>query len=99
MMRATSQVAEVIIPQSVIHRPPTVDAIVHDQAFYVNICEEQSAVFRQHVEEFTKEYALYSQSADIVKPGQNWQPAPGDRDAYVAEMKRRCQEVPKSIAE
>ena len=97
--RTRRQAAEVIVPQSVIHQPPTVDAIVHDQAFYVNICEEQSAVFRQHVEEFTNEYALYSQSADVVKPGQNWQPAAGDRDTYVAEMKRRCQEVPKSIAE
>ena len=85
--------------QSITHQPTNVNTIVHDLAFYVNICEEQSAVFRQHVEEFTNEYALYSQSADVVKPGQNWEPAAGDQDAYIAEMKRRCQEVPKSIAE
>jgi hypothetical protein len=78
---------------------PTVDEIVHDQAFCVKLCEEQSVVFRQNVEEFTKEYALYTQSADVVKPGQNWEPAPRDRDAFVDEMKRRCREVPNSIAE
>ena len=78
---------------------PTVDEIVHDQAFYIKLCEEQSVVFRQNVEEFTKEYALYTQSADVAKPGQKWEPAPCDRDAFVTEMKRRCQEVPHSIAE
>ena len=78
---------------------PTVDEIVHDQALYVKLCEEQSVVFRQNVEEFTKEYALYTQSADVAKPGQKWEPDACDRDAFVAEMKRRCQEVPHSIAE
>jgi hypothetical protein len=59
------EVAETVV----IHRPPTVEVIVDDQAFYVNVCEEQSAVFRQNVEEFTKEYTLYSQSADVVRTG------------------------------
>lgn len=86
-------------PQSETVIIPTVDEIVHDQAFYVKLCEEQTAIFRQNVEEFTKEYALYSQSADIAKPGQKWEPAACDRDAFVTEMKRRCQEVPHSIAE
>jgi hypothetical protein len=35
----------------------SVDDIVHNQLYYAKICEEQSAIFRQHVEEFTKEYA------------------------------------------
>jgi hypothetical protein len=76
--RGRLQAAEVIILQSVIHQPPTFDVIIHNQVFYMNICKEQSVVFRQHMEEFTKEYTLYLQSADIVKPGQNWQPAAED---------------------
>lgn len=90
MCSAKSEATEVDIPQTetVIH-PPTVDEIVCDQATYVKICDEQSVVFRQNVEEFTKEYDLYSKSADVVKPGQNWKPADRDRDAFVAEMKRR----------
>jgi len=81
--------------------PPTVDEIVRDQVFYAKLCEEQSVVFRQNIEEFTKEYDLYKQSAGVVKPGQNWQPAlqDRDRDAFVAEMQRRCEKVPESIAE
>lgn len=75
------------------------DEIVDNQVFYIKLCEEQSVVFKQNVEEFKKEYALYGQSADVVKPGQNWQPAPCDQDAFIAEMERRCQEVPNSIAE
>ncbi|KAK2465899.1 hypothetical protein APHAL10511_001540 [Amanita phalloides] len=66
---------------------PTVDEIVYDQARYVKLCEEQSVIFRQNVEEFTKEYTLYTQSADVAKSGQNWEPAACDRDAFVAEMK------------
>lgn len=89
--RSAKREAEVTIP--------TVDEIVHDQAFYIKLCEEQSVVFRQNVEEFTKEYVLYTQSAEVAKPGQNWQPAACDRDAFVAEMKGRCREVPHSIAE
>ena len=78
---------------------PTVDEIVHDQVFYAKLCEEQSAVFRQNIAESDNEFALYAQSAGVVKPGQNWKPAACDRDAFVAEMKKRCQEVPNSIAE
>lgn len=52
--RARCQVAEVIIPQSVIYQPPTVNGIIHKQAFYMNICSEQLAVFRQHMEEFKR---------------------------------------------
>lgn len=91
---ATHEAAEVPNSQSIII--PTVDEVAHDQAFYIKLCEEQSVVFRQNVEEFTREYALY---ADVAKPGQNWEPAACDRDAFVTEMKRRCQEVPHSIAE
>jgi hypothetical protein len=91
-----SDATRTVTPSIVI---PTVDEIVHDQAFYVKICDEQSVVFRQNVEEFKKEYALYTQSTDVAKSGQNWMPSPADRDAFVAEMKRRCQEVPRSIAE
>lgn len=91
--------AETEMAQAALHPPPTIDAIVHDHVFYANVCEEQSTVFREHVEEFTKEYALYSQSADAVKSGQDWKPSPADRDAYIAEMARRCQIVPESIAE
>jgi hypothetical protein len=54
--------------------PPTVDEIVRDQVFYTKLCEEQSVVFRQNVEEFTNEYDLYKQSVEVIKPGQNWQP-------------------------
>jgi len=79
--------------------PPSVDEIIRDQVYYMKLCEEQSEVFRQNVEEFTREYDLYKQSADVVQPGQNWQPAPHDRDAFVAEMQRRCEKVPESIAE
>jgi hypothetical protein len=79
--------------------PPSVGDIIRDQVFYAKLCEEQSVVFRQNVEEFNKEYDLYKQSADIAKPGQNWQPTPRDRDALVAEMQRRCERVRESIAE
>src|SRR4051794_33400333 len=74
------QTAQVAIP-----RRPTVDTIVGNLASYVRICEEQSAVFRAHTEEFKKEYALYTESADLAKPGQTWKPTLGDRDAYIAE--------------
>jgi hypothetical protein len=33
----------------------TVDEIVNEQAIYTELCEEQSAVFRQNVEEFKRE--------------------------------------------
>jgi hypothetical protein len=79
--------------------PPSVDEIIRDQVFYMKLCEEQSVVFRQNVEEFTKEYDHYKQSAEVVQPGQNWRPTPRDRDAFVAEMQRRCEKVPESIAE
>ena len=94
-------IPKTIIPQSEAAQiaVPTVDELVHDQQLYVNVCEEQSAVFRQNVQEFTEAYIRYSQSADVAQPGQNWQPAACDRDAFVAEMKKRCQEVPNSIAE
>jgi hypothetical protein len=78
---------------------PNVDAIASNITYYSSICEEQSAVFREHVEEFTREYALYMQSADVVKPGQSWEPNLNDRDAFVAEMEKRCNVVPQSIAE
>jgi hypothetical protein len=94
-----SGATQTVIPTEAQTRIPPVDEIVHDQALYVKLCEEQSVVFRQNVEEFTKEYALYLQSSDVVKPGQNWKPVACDRDAFVAEMKRRCQKVPNSIAE
>jgi hypothetical protein len=77
----------------------SVDDIVHNQVHYVNICEEQSAIFRQNVDEFTKEYALYLESPDVAKPGQQWQPTLGDRNAYIEEMKSRCRIVPRTIAE
>ena len=85
-----SEAAQIVVP--------TVDELAHDQAFYVNVCEEQPAVFRQNVQEFTEVYARYTQSAD-VQPGQNWQPAACDLDAFVAEMKKRCRRWPNSIAE
>ena len=44
--------------------------IVQNTTYY--ICEEQSVVFRQHVEETTREYHLYAQSTDVLKA----QPAP-----------------------
>ena len=92
---------ETAIPQSEAAQivVPTVDELVHDQVFYVNVCEEQSAVFRQNVRSSRKHTIRYTQSADVARPGQNWQPAACDRDAFVAEMKMRCQEVPNSIAE
>jgi hypothetical protein len=96
---AKRKAPEVTIPQSEAAIIPTVNEIVHDQVFYIKLCEEQSVVFRQNVEEFTREYDLYTQSANVAKPGQKWQPAACDQDAFVAEMKRRCQEVPHSIAE
>ena len=80
-------------------RHQSVDDIVRNQLSYAKICEEQSAIFRQHVEEFTKEYALYTQSANVAKPGLNWKPSPNDRDAYIEEMERRCRVVPHSMAE
>ena len=80
---------------------PTVDEIVHDQLFYAKLSQEQSDVFRQNVLESDKEFALYEQSAEVVKRGQNvnWMPAVCDQDAFMAEMKKRCLEVPNSIAE
>jgi ethanolamine utilization cobalamin adenosyltransferase len=89
---------EVSIPQAT-HVIPTVKELMQDQSFYIRLCEEQSEVFRQNIEEFTREYNIYTKSAEVAKPSQNWQPAPQDRDKFIAEMKRRCQEVPKSIAE
>ena len=86
-------------PQAAQATIPTVEELVDDQSFYIQLCEEQSEVFRQNSEEFTREYNIYTQSAEVAKPGQNWQPTPQDRDAFVAEMKRRCQQVPQSIAE
>jgi hypothetical protein len=82
-------------------RVPTVDEIVNEQATYTKLCEEQSAVFRENVEEFKREFTLYRESGNVVKSGDsgNWQPAARDRDAFVAEMRRRCQQVPNSIAE
>jgi len=68
------------------YQPPIADSIVGNITRYTNICEEQSAFFRQHTTEFMHEYSLYLQSADVAQPGQNWKPAPCDRDAYVAEM-------------
>jgi hypothetical protein len=97
---AKGKAPEVAVCQSnVAIRIPSVDEIVQDQAHYVNICDEQSAVFREHVQEFKEAYAVYSKSADIAKRGQKWEPADCDRDAFVAEMKRRCEVVPTSIAE
>jgi hypothetical protein len=98
---AKHKAPEVSIPQAQAAQPiiPSVEELVQDQTFYIKLCEEQSAVFRQNVEEFTRQYNLYTQSAEVAKPGQNWKPAPCDRDAFITEMKRRCLEVPKSIAE
>lgn len=78
---------------------PTVDEIVHDHVYCIDLCEQQSVHFRRNVDEFKKEYDLYAKSDEIVKPGQIWQPAPCDRHTFVAEMKRRCGEEPYSIAE
>lgn len=78
---------------------PSVDEIVQDRVFYVKLCEEQSEFFRQNNAEFKEAVAAYSQSSDVAKPGQNWKPSDSDRNAFVAEMKRRCSEVPTSIAE
>ena len=72
---------------------PTVDDIVKYTTYYENICEEQLAVLRQHLEESKKEFALYSRCH------QTWKAAPGYRDAYIAEMERRCEIVPQTIAE
>jgi len=101
MRSAKSRAPETAIPQSKAAQivVPTVDELVRDQVFYVNVCEEQSAVFRQNVSEFKEAYDRYAQSTDVARPGQNWQPAACDRDAFVAEMKMRCQAVPNSIAE
>ena len=85
--------------QLAIYKGPTVDGIANNISRYVNICEEQSAYFRQHTAEFTREYTLYLQSAAVAQPGQNWKPALGDRDAYIAEMESRCKVVPQTMAE
>lgn len=86
--------------QATIPTVPTVEELVQDQSFYIKLCEEQLEVFGQNSEEFTREYNLYiTQLAKVAKPGQNWHLAPQDQDAFIAEMKRRCQEVPQSIAE
>lgn len=50
--------------------------------------DEQSVVFRQNVDEFKKEYVLYSKSAAVAKRGQKWKP----RCAFV-------EEAPNSITE
>ena len=50
---------------------------VNNQVFCVKLCKEQSVIFRQNIEEYKKKYALYTQSVDATKSGQNWdlQPA------------------------
>jgi hypothetical protein len=95
VVRPQYQVAQAAIGT----RRQTVDDIVRSQAYYVKVCEEQSGMFRQHIEEFTKEYALYTQSTDVAKPGQKWEPSSSDQDAYIEEMERRCRMVPSSMAE
>ena len=87
--RAKEEAPEVANPLSEAAQPvtiPTSDEIVEDQAFYVNLCDEQS---EQNVDEFNRVRSINSISA--VR-GQNWKPAPGDR----AEMKMRHQNISPS---
>ena len=41
----------------------------------------------KNVDEFKKEYDLYAQLDDIVKPGQIWEPTPYDQYTFVTEIK------------
>jgi hypothetical protein len=94
-----------VVPLQAVAHPatiqhPSIDAIVDNITTYARICEAQSVIFREHVEETTREFALFAQSRDVARPGQRWMPAPGDeRDAFVREMERRCGMVPRTIAE
>lgn len=59
--------------------------------FYVKLCDEQSAVYRQNVKEFKIQHVLCSQSADIARLGQDssqdWELAPCNRDTFVTDEK------------
>jgi hypothetical protein len=74
---------------------PDSDAIVTNISYDVNICDE-NLQYSGNTSRRLKRSTPSPFSRLIVKPGQ---PDLGDRDAYIAEMARRCTVVPQSIAE
>lgn len=49
---------------------PTVDDIVNRQVYYLQLCEEQSVIFRRNADEYHRAFKLYTQSEDVMQPGQ-----------------------------
>jgi hypothetical protein len=77
----------------------TFEEIVVIQTYYINVCEEQSEVFRTDPEECQRAYNSYARTEDVAKAGQSWMPSDIDRDAYIFEMEGRCKTKPTSFYE
>jgi len=61
----------------------TVEEIVVMHILYVNVCEEQSEVFRMDPEECQRAYNRYVQMGGVAKAGQSWMLQDINISAYI----------------
>jgi hypothetical protein len=77
----------------------TVEEIAAIRKHYLNICEEQSEVFRTDLSECLRAFESYVETDGVAKAGQSWMPSDTDRNAYILEMEERCKLTPTSFDE